>query len=726
MKKAFIASLLLLSTLFCKAQMVTIYRGGTATSPTYGSIKAAVAAALANDSLVLSADAFYENLIKIDKTLHLTGTITSTSKTFLIGQPSVFSPTKERATVISFKNSSFPSSIDTLFIKDLNITKGYYKDSLKYEGVKNGGGIFADTGTVVIVKGKTEIFNNEAAATPTTPIIGNGGAIYSLGDVIIKGETRIYSNRTSHEGGAIFSTKSVLIEENAKLYLNEGQDGGAVYCDGDVTISDSAILDNNSGRHGGGVCALGTIKLKNNAILIRNKSAKSGGGVYSENSISLSENVKLDSNSAIDNGGGIYANGVIFLKDSVSISHNTSNLGAGVYANAVAKLSQHARIDSNTATVSGGGIYINGTLQISDSAAIYSNNANTGGGIFASGSDLYLSNTSVIADNHSTDYGGGMVLLNSNLTMKDSVVIGLNTTDTNYAAGIYAKGNNDIIITGGQIIGNHSSDTDVNGLGMAIYNENASGGSSIVSIRNARIFNPDYTFKRQNEVYNLHTASAFISDTCWWGRSDTNGVIFSVPGSMMVMAGWVVADWSVNGGLPTASLTNFPVSAYFHMNTSDPLPPKMFWMLEGIFTCDSGSFLPPIAGMVAANTITSTFSIPWTNNLVKMLATVDIDTFKKSVYVAGLSIKEQAGNTKLVFLVYPNPSQGIVDISRSEQSQSKASFVLYNMMGQRIEQHELDFQNNKSTLSLNQGSGQYLVELRDEQGNVWREKIIIR
>lgn len=555
MKKEFIVSLLLLSSLFCKAQTVTIYRGGTATTPTYGTIKAAVAAALANDSLVLSAHTFGENGILIDKNLSFTGTSAS-------GTGTVIDATNDSTAIILANPTA--SGIVSLSIIDLEIINGESKSSLS----TGGGAIQAGILTKLTISGTSYLHHNNT---------GTGG-----------------------------------------------QFGGAIYSEGEVIISGKSSLD------------------------------------------------------------------------------------------------------SNTASVSGGGIYINGALHISDSAAIYGNNAKTGGGIFASGSDLYLSNTSVIADNHSTDYGGGMVLLNSNLTMKDSVVIGFNTTDTNYAAGIYAKGNNDIIITGGQIIGNNSSDTDVNGLGMAIFNENASGGSSIISIKNARIFNPDYTFKRQNEVYNLHTASAFISDSSWWGRSDTNGVIYSAPGSVMVMAGWVVADWIVNGGLPTASLSSFPVSAYFHMNTSDPLPPKMFWMLEGVFSCDSGTFSLPVAGMVAANTITSTYTIPWTNNLVKMLATVDIDTFKKSIYVAGLSIKEQAGNTKLVFSLYPNPSQGIVNIGRSEQSQGKVSFVLYNMMGQKTEQHELDFQNNKSTLSLNQGSGQYLVELRDEQGNVWREKIIIR
>lgn len=555
MKKVFIVSLLLLSTLFCKAQTVTIYRAGTATSPTYGTIKDAVAAALASDSLVLSEHTFTENGILIDKKLAFTGTSAS-------GTGTVIDATNDSSAIILTNPTA--SGIVSLSIIDLEIINGESKSSLS----TGGGAIQAGILTKLTISGTSYLHHNSTGAG--------------------------------------------------------GQFGGAIYSEGEVIISGKSS------------------------------------------------------------------------------------------------------IDSNTASVSGGGIYINGTLHIRDSAAIYSNNANTGGGIFASSSDLYLSNTSVIADNHSTDYGGGMVLLNSNLSMKDSVVIGLNTTDTNYASGIYAKGNNDIIITGGQIIGNHSSDTDVNGMGMAIYNENASGGSSIVSIKNARIFNPDYTFKRQNEVYNLHTASAFISDTCWWGRSDTNGVIYSAPGSVMVMAGWVVADWSVNAGLPTASLSSFPVSAYFHMNTSDPLPPKMFWMLEGIFSCDSGSFSPAIAGMVAANTIASTYSIPWTNNLIKMLATVDIDTFKKSVYVAGLSIKEQAANTKLFFSVYPNPSQGILNIGRSEQSQGKVSLMLYNMLGQRVEQHELDFQNNKSTLSLKQGSGQYLVELRDEQGNVWREKIIIR
>lgn len=709
--------------MFCHAQTVTIYRGGVAISPTYSSIKTAVAAAIAHDSLVLSAGLFMERLIKIDKAISLTGTITTTKRTEINGFHSKYDSS---GTVLVFKNNNFPASTDTLSLQDIDLSNGYYYYDSYGEGIISGGGIFAGKGTVLILKGNTRLYNNYAMASPAYHVLGQGGAIYSLGDVIVKGNSEVFSNRGTNHGGGIFSSKSVQIEENAKLYQNRGKDGGAVYCEGNVTIIDSALVYGNIGANGAGICALGDLIINGNSKLRGNQSFYGdGGGLFSAKSIRISDKVRIDSNSA-NNGGGIFAYGDVTIEDSVKISHNNANNGAGIFANGIVQISNQASIDSNTAAVSGGGIYLKGSLNLNDSAIIIGNKSNNGGGIFATKSKVYLSNSGIIAANQTKDYGAGLVLLNSNLNLKDSAVIGLNRTDGNFAAGILSRGNDTISISGGQIIGNHSSDTAINGLGMAIFNEKETGASSIISIKNARIFNPTADFRGQNEVFNNQSSSSIVSDSCWWGRSDTTGVIFNYAGGTFSLNSWVVADWSINGGMPIASLASFPVEAYFRLNSGAPLPANMFWMLQGNFRCDSGSFTPALANMTTTNTISSSYSIPWMTILVNILATVDIDTLKNATIITGLTIKEQNQNNKLDFSIFPNPGEGILNINCSEAPKGKVNFVLYNLLGQKIEQHQLQFYNNHSSLLLTVTSGQYIAEMQDANGNIWREKLIIR
>ncbi|MGC4058524.1 MAG: hypothetical protein QM743_10470 [Chitinophagaceae bacterium] len=88
------------------------------------------------------------------------------------------------------------------------------------------------------------------------------------------------------------------------------------------------------------------------------------------------------------------------------------------------------------------------------------------------------------------------------------------------------------------------------GKGMAIYNDTITGAAPpVVSVANARIFNPTQSFKRAGEVYNADGV-VFNSDSTWWGASDTSGLIYNEGSAATTLSSWIVADWSINKGFP--------------------------------------------------------------------------------------------------------------------------------------------------------------------------------
>lgn len=577
MKKQVLLASFFFSVFAGTAQTVTVYRGGTATAPTYTDIKSAVSAALAEDSLVLSADTFKEYYILIDKNLSLTGTVTPTAK-------STIDATHDSTAIMLQNPSSGP--LVRLSLRDLDIKNGAARDNAG----KGGGAVCADAATLLVLQGHTHFYSNEATASAP-----NGGAIYSEGAVSINGNSRLMRNRAFENGGAIYA--------GAQLGLAEG-----------------------------------------------------------------------------------------------------------------------SMVDSNVAGISGGGIYSLNAVQVHHAAMVSRNTAQTGGGIAILNGALSLANSSIIAANKTQFHGAGILLLNSQFSMSDSSIIGYNTTDTTYAAAIYAKGNNDLYIRGGQIIGNQSTRTGTAGLGMAVYNDSASGGSAIVSISNARIFNPRADFSRQNELYNLHEASAFLTDSTWWGESDTTGLLYNHPAALTSYRSWVIADWRVNNDAPVAGLSSFPVEARFRLNTGWPLAPYMFWMLQGTFTSDFGSFSPVSVPMSTINKIGSTFTIPSATTTVNIEAVVDADTFRKAIWIEILSVKENKALP--VFSVYPNPGNGDMTIKVTGNKPQRVRVL--DLGGRTVYSATPVFTDNKYRLQLDIPSGQYLLCLEEANGSQHYEQISIR
>ncbi len=94
-----------------------------------------------------------------------------------------------------------------------------------------------------------------------------------------------------------------------------------------------------------------------------------------------------------------------------------------------------------------------------------------------------------------------------------------------------------------------------------------------------------------------------------------------------------------------------------------------------------------------------------------------------NVKTTGLGISEM--NFENAFSIYPNPSNGNFSINCFVIPKASITAKAYDLLGRVVHQEPLNFSNKEATLKLNIPSGSYILELKDEVGNVQRERIVI-
>lgn len=181
-------------------------------------------------------------------------------------------------------------------------------------------------------------------------------------------------------------------------------------------------------------------------------------------------------------------------------------------------------------------------------------------------------------------------------------------------------------------------------------------GTMEISMKNVRMYNPTSTGTRQKEVSIIDTVKPvkFHNEGCWWGNSDTTGLIVIGAGTDFTMPNWAVAKWY---GVPFGT-SGSQVRAQMQLNTGAPLPPNCFKGLEGKFSATAGSFPAPTTVINAGNLIASDYYYP-ASGPFSITASVDADTFRANNKGA-LGIKEPGYTTVKVF---PNPTTDEVHIS---------------------------------------------------------------
>lgn len=92
----------------------------------------------------------------------------------------------------------------------------------------------------------------------------------------------------------------------------------------------------------------------------------------------------------------------------------------------------------------------------------------------------------------------------------------------------------------------------------------------------------------------------------------------------------------------------------------------------------------------------------------------------------GLGVQELAAEKG--FNVFPNPTTGkltITSLRGGATTKQSVTATVFDILGRAILQSKIQFHNNESTLNIDAPKGIYILELQDEIGAKWRERIII-
>ena len=203
--------------------------------------------------------------------------------------------------------------------------------------------------------------------------IGNGhghideGTDASVAAVTMHGLTLTGGDVTG-DGGAIWTNGDVTII-GSTIAGNSAHFGGGIRALGSVTVIDSTIAE-NLGIFGGGIRASGEVRVTSSTIW--GNAAVSGGGINAFGKVTISSST-IAGNSAGINGGGIRAATEVTVTSS-TISGNVARLGGGVWSPTVTVA--ESTISLNSASTEAGGIFADKRVTITSS--IVAGNSDSG------------------------------------------------------------------------------------------------------------------------------------------------------------------------------------------------------------------------------------------------------------------------------------------------------------------------------------------------------------
>ncbi|MGM9321607.1 beta strand repeat-containing protein [Deinococcus aquaticus] len=389
---------------------------------------------------------------------------------------------KPQATTLTY--GGVLSNAGTLTLDGVTVTGGK---------ANSGGGIYNTEGSILILKGTTNVTGNEATALNSdvnTFDQGLGGGIYNRGTLTLAGG-RIDGNRATWSGGGIFGAvgsvtnlTSGSVNDNActrPLTGTTGADadgcaGGGLYLAGDVTLGGASISGNTATHFGGGAVVTSSCVGAECTTIITPTFTMTGGTVENNRTTGTVDN----------GGGGLWLNARSTISGGV-IRGNSSMYGGGIDTWRDLTITGGV-IEKNTATDGGGGIIFirpGRTYRIGGSAQISGNTAaGSGGGVtLVQNAQVTMDGGSISGNavTGSADGGGGVrVLTGTVFTLSGGEIKGNTAVKT--GGGITVNGT--VNMTGGSITGNTVTNRvdakDGSGGGVRLYagaSMTASGGT---------------------------------------------------------------------------------------------------------------------------------------------------------------------------------------------------------------------------------------------------------
>lgn len=233
------------------AQTVTIYRGGTALSPSYSTVTAAVAASINGDSLVLSGHTFYEHDIKLKHNIKMTGIPNGTTI-----------DAQKLGRCLQIPGGS------KCWLKNIIFQNGY--SNLDGGAIKSEAAILELSGSCVVRWSYAKGFK-----MGKNFYVGGGGI--SGGELVLRDKVLITENKTGGDGGGFYSGKTYAFDSVIVSYNEAGRHGG-----GGIDLRSStpgvSIIYNTAKEFGGGIMCYDSCS----ALIAYNVAGKLGGGVYGD------------------------------------------------------------------------------------------------------------------------------------------------------------------------------------------------------------------------------------------------------------------------------------------------------------------------------------------------------------------------------------------------------------------------------------------------------------
>ena len=314
--------------------------------------------------------------------------------------------------------------------------------------------------------------------------ITEGGLLYINRSDVTFTNCIISYNSALERGGAIASNYSSVIRLiNSQVISNSAEmDGGVIVMQHNCTvIIDNSTFEDNSVRGNGGVvCAqfFSVVEFTNDCLLVDNSATFLGGVAVAKNDSSIVVESCIFQNNSARSGGVFHATdytditvtdsrfsfnrvntyGGVFLStynSSIQIDNSTFTDNVANFIGGVLRLEQSCSVIANKsnfsynrAAVYGGvgSVQVNNTVLFIDSSFRHNSIVTNGGGVLDMNilctANMYRCNF----ENNTAGVGGVVLILrNSRLTLKDSVLIG-SQSKVDVGGSIRASQRNEVII----------------------------------------------------------------------------------------------------------------------------------------------------------------------------------------------------------------------------------------------------------------------------------------
>ena len=408
-----------------------------------GSLRAAVASAVAGDSVVFSP------LIDGIPIVLLTGEIAIGVPLTMVGNDStntvidgsglgrIFNVTNAGLVKLVGMKMTMGSAVDGGALMCTGSTVELWDCAVSASfATSRGGAIFATGGSLLITG--SAIYGNTAAGNAAME--GGGGIYNDANGLTINASSSLFGNTangTSGSGGGLFTSSGTVQLISSTFSSNAAnRAGGAIEIAGGVLfITGTDLLNNDvdgtagtaNPGNGGALHASGSPTISViDGVVSGNRAAREGGGLWNSTGSMTVDGTLIDANvasgdAADDGGGGIFNNGgSLFVEMGTTVSNNTADgvagSGGGIFNNTGGVLSvDGATITSNTATRAGGGIEDNSGAGLGVTLMTVTLNNNTtgpapgnGGGLHITGAGDAMITGGTVNGNTAAQEGGGL------------------------------------------------------------------------------------------------------------------------------------------------------------------------------------------------------------------------------------------------------------------------------------------------------------------------------